>query len=46
MPRITHGARVPVSNPPFTMAPDAHGVRVGVGVKVAVLVGVLEYDDL
>jgi hypothetical protein len=39
--RITHGEKLPVSNPPFVMAPDVHGVDVGVGVKVGVKVGVL-----
>jgi len=41
VPRITHGAKLPVSNPPFVMAPDAQGVNVGEGVIVAVFVGVL-----
>jgi len=36
-----HGAKLPVSNPPFVIAPDVHGVDVGVGVKVGVKVGVL-----
>ena len=37
---MTQGAKLPVSKSPFTMAPDAHGVSVGEGVKVGVLVGV------
>jgi len=41
-PSITHGGKLPVSNPPLTINPVSHGVTVGVGVVVEVGVGVVD----
>src|SRR5207247_4520298 len=38
---ITHGGKLPVSNPPFWIIPLSHGVAVAVGVGVGVPIGVL-----
>src|SRR5947208_1355647 len=42
MVRMTHGGKLPVSNPPFWIIPVSQGVGLGVPVGVGVAVGVGE----
>jgi hypothetical protein len=42
VPSMTHGGKLPVSNPPFWIMPVSHGVAVAVGVGVGVGEGVTD----